>query len=59
MKQLINILQGNAQVLRRIEAVEKSLQSNTKMVVPAGSDLTNVIGDLVQGCTSKINRVII
>ena len=37
---------GNAQVLRRIEAVEKSLQSNTKMVVPAGSDLTNVIGDL-------------
>jgi regulator of protease activity HflC (stomatin/prohibitin superfamily) len=37
---------GNAQVLRRIEAVEKSLQSNTKIVVPPGSDLVNVIGDM-------------
>jgi len=37
---------GNAQILRRLEAVEKSLSSNTKIVVPAGSDLTNVIGDL-------------
>ncbi len=37
---------GNAQVLRRLEAVEKSLASNTKIVVPAGAELTNVIGDL-------------
>lgn len=37
---------GNAQVLRRLEAAEKSLANNTKVVVPAGSDLTNVIGDL-------------
>ncbi len=37
---------GNAQVLRRIEAVEKSLQANTKIVVPPGSDLVNVIGDM-------------
>jgi regulator of protease activity HflC (stomatin/prohibitin superfamily) len=37
---------GNAQILRRLEAVEKSLTSNTKIVVPVGSDLTNVIGDL-------------
>ncbi len=37
---------GNAQLLRRLEAVEKSLATNTKIVVPAGSDLTNVIGDL-------------
>lgn len=37
---------GNAQLLRRLEAVEKALQGNTKIVVPAGSELTNVIGDL-------------
>ena len=37
---------GNAQVLRRLEAVEKSLANNAKIVVPVGSDLTNVIGDL-------------
>jgi regulator of protease activity HflC (stomatin/prohibitin superfamily) len=37
---------GNAQVLRRLEAAEKSLSHNTKIVVPVGSDLTNVIGDL-------------
>lgn len=37
---------GNAQLLRRLEAVEKALGSNTKIVVPAGSELTNVIGDL-------------
>ena len=37
---------GNAQVLRKLEAVEKSLAHNTKIVVPANAELTNVIGDL-------------
>lgn len=37
---------GNAQVLRKLEAVEKALEKNTKVVVPTGSELTNVIGDL-------------
>jgi len=37
---------GNAQVLRRLEAVEKSFQSNAKIVVPQGSDLVNLIGDM-------------
>ncbi len=37
---------GNAQILRKLEAVEKSLEHNTKVVVPANSQLTNVIGDL-------------
>ncbi len=37
---------GNAQVLRRIEAVEKSLSHNSKIVLPADKDLVNVIGDL-------------
>ena len=37
---------GNAQVLRRLEAVEKSLSSNAKVVIPGGTELVNVIGDL-------------
>ena len=37
---------GNAQVLRRLETVEKSLQENTKIVVPNDTELVNVIGDL-------------
>ncbi|MCX6307723.1 MAG: SPFH/Band 7/PHB domain protein, partial [Bacteroidia bacterium] len=37
---------GNAQVLRKLEAVEKSLKDNTKIVVPANSELVNVIGEM-------------
>jgi len=37
---------GNAQVLRKLETVEKAMQNNSKIVVPADSQLVNVIGDL-------------
>ncbi|HLF46367.1 MAG TPA: SPFH domain-containing protein [Chitinophagaceae bacterium] len=37
---------GNAQVLRKLEAVEKAMSSNTKFVVPAGADLVNVISEM-------------
>jgi regulator of protease activity HflC (stomatin/prohibitin superfamily) len=37
---------GNAQMLRKLEAMEKALSQNAKVVVPAGSELINVIGDL-------------
>jgi len=37
---------GNAQILRRLEAVERALQNNAKVVVPAGTQLVNVIGDM-------------
>ena len=37
---------GNAQLLRKLQALETSLQSNTKIVVPGGSDLVNVIGEM-------------
>ncbi len=37
---------GNAQLLRKLQALETSLQNNTKIVVPGGSDLVNVIGDM-------------
>jgi len=37
---------GNAQLLRRLQAVEQSLTNNAKIVVPTGSSLVNVIGGL-------------
>ena len=37
---------GNAQLLRKLEAVEKSLKENAKIVIPAGSELVNVIGEM-------------
>jgi regulator of protease activity HflC (stomatin/prohibitin superfamily) len=37
---------GNAQVLRKLEAVEKSLQNNAKVVIPTNAELVNVIGEL-------------
>jgi regulator of protease activity HflC (stomatin/prohibitin superfamily) len=37
---------GNAQLLRKLEAVEKSLMDNAKIVIPTGSELVNVIGEL-------------
>ncbi len=37
---------GNAQMLRKLEAMERSLSQNAKVVVPGDSQLVNVIGDL-------------
>ncbi|MCB0707491.1 MAG: hypothetical protein KDC34_19385, partial [Saprospiraceae bacterium] len=37
---------GNAQMLRKLEAMEKAMENNAKIVIPAGSDLVNVIGEL-------------
>lgn len=37
---------GNAQLLRKLEALEVSLGKNAKIVVPTGSDLVNVIGEM-------------
>lgn len=37
---------GNAQLLRKLEALEESLGKNAKIVVPTGSDLVNIIGDM-------------
>ncbi len=37
---------GNAQILRKLEAVETSLQKNAKIVVPTGSELVNIIGEM-------------
>jgi len=37
---------GNAQLLRRLETVERAMAHNAKIVVPGDSQLVNVIGDL-------------
>jgi regulator of protease activity HflC (stomatin/prohibitin superfamily) len=37
---------GNAQLLRKLEAMEKALSTNAKIVLPTGQSLVNVIGDL-------------
>lgn len=37
---------GNAQILKRFETAEKSLSANSKIVVPANTQLINVIGDM-------------
>jgi len=37
---------GNAQILKKLETVENSLKNNAKIVVPADSELINVIGEL-------------
>jgi regulator of protease activity HflC (stomatin/prohibitin superfamily) len=37
---------GNAQLLRRLEMVEKALATNAKIVVPSNTELINVIGEM-------------
>ena len=37
---------GNAQLLKKLQALEASLKDNAKIVVPLGSDLVNVIGEM-------------
>jgi regulator of protease activity HflC (stomatin/prohibitin superfamily) len=37
---------GNAQLLRRLETVEKALMNNAKIVVPSNVELINVIGEM-------------
>jgi len=37
---------GNAQLLRKLQALETSLASNAKIVVPTGTDLVNIIGEM-------------
>ncbi|MGD1009562.1 MAG: SPFH domain-containing protein [Candidatus Aminicenantales bacterium] len=37
---------GNAQVLRRLQALETALQNNAKIIVPSDKDIVNVIGEM-------------
>jgi len=37
---------GNAQLLRKLETLEASLRDNAKIVIPSGTELVNVIGEM-------------
>jgi regulator of protease activity HflC (stomatin/prohibitin superfamily) len=37
---------GNAQLLRKLEAMESALRDNAKIVIPTGSEVVNVIGEM-------------
>jgi regulator of protease activity HflC (stomatin/prohibitin superfamily) len=37
---------GNAQMLRKLQALESALKDNSKVVIPTGSELVNVIGEM-------------
>ncbi len=37
---------GNAQILRKLEAVERSMKDNAKIVIPNNQQLINIIGDM-------------
>ncbi|HEY5561579.1 MAG TPA: SPFH domain-containing protein [Clostridiaceae bacterium] len=37
---------GNAQILRKLQAIETSLQNNSKIVIPTGTELINVLGEM-------------
>jgi len=47
---------GNAQMLRKLEAVETSLRANAKVVIPTGGELVNVIGELAGVAPVPIKR---
>lgn len=37
---------GNEQLLRKLEALETSLGNNAKIVIPTGSELVNIVGEM-------------
>lgn len=37
---------GNAQLLKRLETLEKALANNTKIIVPSDAELINVVGEM-------------
>ncbi len=47
---------GNAQLLRKLEALESSLANNAKIVIPTGSELVNVIGEMAGVVPLKVSK---
>lgn len=47
---------GNAQVLRKLETVEKSMSQNAKIVIPSKTELVNVIGELAGVAPIKVRK---
>ncbi len=46
---------GNAQILRKLESVEKSLQNNAKVVIPNGAQLINIISEMAGVIPIKVD----
>ena len=48
---------GNAQLLKKLETLESSLKTNTKIVIPTGTELVNIISDMagVLPLTNKLD----
>jgi len=40
---------GNAQLLRKVQAVETALKDNAKIVLPSDADIVNIIGEMAGG----------
>ncbi|MGE0090111.1 MAG: SPFH domain-containing protein [Bacteroidales bacterium] len=47
---------GNAQLLRKLEAMETSLEKNSKIVIPTGSEIVNIIGDMAGAVPLDIKK---
>ena len=47
---------GNAQILKQLQTVAEALQSNSKIVLPTGQSLVNVIGNLAGLDEQKIRK---
>ena len=47
---------GNAQLLRKLEALESSLANNAKIVIPTGSELVNIIGEMAGVVPLKVGK---
>ncbi len=45
---------GNAQLLKKLETVERSLKDNAKIVIPSNTELVNVIGDMAGALPLKV-----
>jgi regulator of protease activity HflC (stomatin/prohibitin superfamily) len=37
---------GNAQLLRKLQTIERSLENNAKVVIPTGTELINIVGEM-------------
>ena len=53
---------GNTHLLRKLQTLESPLENNAKIVVPTGSDVVNIIGDMAgivpinqKGSKSQVN----
>ncbi len=47
---------GNAQTLRKLEALEKALGNNAKIIVPSDKELINVIGEMAGVLPIRMNK---